>query len=74
VTRAGDWYGRPVNVASRVTAVAHPGSVLVAESARDAIGSAFFEWTPAGTRHLKGVRGQVRLFGVRLSLSDKPST
>ena len=73
VTRAGDWYGRPVNVASRVTAVAHPGSVLVAESARDAIGSAFFEWTPAGTRHLKGVRGQVRLFGVRLSLSDKPT-
>jgi adenylate cyclase len=67
VTRAGDWYGRPVNVASRVTAVAHPGTVLVAESARDAVGSTFFEWTPAGTRHLKGVKGQVTLFEVSLS-------
>jgi adenylate cyclase len=74
VTRAGDWYGRPVNVASRVAAVAHPGTVLVAESARDAIGSAFFDWTPAGTRHLKGVRGQVRLFEVSPSLSDKSTT
>ena len=27
VSRAGDWYGRPVNVASRVTSVARPGSV-----------------------------------------------
>jgi adenylate cyclase len=71
VTRAGDWYGRPVNVASRVTAVAHPGTVLVAESARDTIGSAFFEWTPAGKRHLKGVKGQVRLYEVSRSPSDK---
>ena len=31
----------PVNVASRITAVARPGTVLVAESARDAIGSTF---------------------------------
>ena len=35
VSRAGDWFGRPVNVASRVTAAARPGTVLVAESARD---------------------------------------
>ena len=25
VTRAGDWFGRPVNLASRITAVARPG-------------------------------------------------
>src|SRR5262249_10266009 len=30
VSRAGDWFGHPVNVASRVTGVARPGSVLVA--------------------------------------------
>jgi len=73
VSRAGDWFGRPVNVASRVTAVAHPGSVLVAESARDAIGSAFFEWTSAGTRHLKGVRGEVKLFRVSRGSSHSPT-
>ena len=27
VRRAGDWFGSPVNLASRVTAVARPGSV-----------------------------------------------
>ena len=73
VSRAGDWFGRPVNVASRITAVARPGTVLVAEPARDAIGSAFFEWTPAGTRHLKGVRGQVKLLRVRRGSSHTSS-
>jgi adenylate cyclase len=67
VSRAGDWFGRPVNVASRITAVARPGTVLVAESARDSTGSAFFDWTPVGTRRLKGVRGEVRLFRVSRS-------
>ncbi len=30
VSRAGDFYGRPVNLASRLTGVARPGSLLVA--------------------------------------------
>src|SRR5580693_7869571 len=38
VSRAGDWFGSPVNVASRVTAAARPGTVLVADSVRDAFG------------------------------------
>ena len=37
--RAGDWFGRPVNLASRITSIARPGSVLaereVRESARE---------------------------------------
>ncbi len=71
VSRAGDWFGSPVNVASRVTAVARPGAVLVAESARDAIGSAEgFSWSFAGARHLKGVKGEVRLFRARPSDDD----
>ena len=32
LSRAGDWFGRPVNLASRITQVARPGSLL-AESA-----------------------------------------
>src|SRR5690606_914287 len=34
--RAGDWYGRPVNLASRLTALARPGTVLCDQAARDA--------------------------------------
>ena len=65
VSRAGDWFGSPVNVASRVTAAARPGTLLVAESTRDAVGgTGGFEWHPAGARHLKGVSGEVKLFRV----------
>jgi adenylate cyclase len=65
VTRAGDWFGSPVNVASRVTGAARPGTALVAESTRDAVGNAAgFEWSPAGARRLKGVSGEVKLFRV----------
>jgi adenylate cyclase len=66
ISRAGDWFGSPVNVASRVTGAARPGTVLVAESAREAAGKAAgFDWSSAGARRLKGVRGEVKLFGVR---------
>ncbi|HEX2286026.1 MAG TPA: adenylate/guanylate cyclase domain-containing protein [Mycobacterium sp.] len=68
VSRAGDWFGSPVNVASRVTGVARPGTVLVEESAREAIGSIDgVEWSFAGARHLKGLKGEVKLFRVRRS-------
>jgi adenylate cyclase len=55
-----------VNVASRVTSIARPGTVLVSESVREAIGSAEgFSWSFAGSRHLKGVKGDVKLFRAR---------
>jgi adenylate cyclase len=66
VSRAGDWFGSPVNLASRVTGVARPGAVLVAESAREAIGDADgFEWSFAGARHLKGINGDTKLYRAR---------
>ena len=65
VSRAGDWFGRPVNVASRVTATAPPGAVLVAESTHQAAADApGLRWFPHGARRLKGVSGDVRLFRV----------
>ena len=68
VSRAGDWFGVPVNVASRVTSAARPGSVLVAQSARDAIGEdQRFAWSNAGSRQLKGVNGETKLFRSRLA-------
>lgn len=66
VSRAGDWFGSSINLASRVTAAARPNAVLVTESAHDAIGSTDeFEWSFAGARHLKGIKGEVKLFRVR---------
>jgi adenylate cyclase len=66
VSRAGDWFGSPVNTASRVTAVARPGAVLAAESVRDELGDhAGFSWSYAGERHLKGIKGEVKLFRAR---------
>lgn len=68
VSRARDWFGSPVNVASRVTEVALPGSVLVAGSARDAVGDADrFAWSFVGAPRLKGVRGRTKLFQARRS-------
>lgn len=66
VSRAGDWFGSPVNLASRVTAVARPGAVLVAESTHEAIGGDDrFVWSFAGARHLKGFSADVRLYRAR---------
>jgi adenylate cyclase len=71
VQRAGDWFGSPVNLASRVTAVARPGTVLVAESAREAIGEDDeFRWSFAGARHIKGITGEVKLFRARPAGDD----
>jgi adenylate cyclase len=62
ISRAGDWYGNSVNLASRVTDEAPPGAVLVDESARGVIDDAEFAWTYHGPRHLKGIRNEVRLY------------
>jgi adenylate cyclase len=64
VTQAGDYYGRPVNLASRITAIAKPGSVLVDLATRDAAPDAF-EYSFAGERRLKGFETRSRLYRVR---------
>lgn len=69
---AGDWYGSPVNVASRVTVAAPPWTVYAEQSARAAIGDqAGFTWQDVGPRHLKGISGQVRLFQASRSVRDR---
>ena len=66
VSRAGDWFGSPVNVASRVTGVARPGTVLVADSVWDAIGdTGEFQGSFVGPRRLKGIKSEVNLFRIR---------
>ncbi|MDG4666267.1 adenylate/guanylate cyclase domain-containing protein [Mycobacterium sp. 236(2023)] len=66
VSREGDWFGSPVNLAARVTSAARPGTVLVAESAREAIGDDDrFSWSFAGAKHLKGIKPDVKTFRAR---------
>ena len=66
VSRAGDWFGSPVNLASRVTSAARPGAVLVSESDREQIGEDDrYRWSFAGSRRLRGVISDVRLYRVR---------
>jgi adenylate cyclase len=62
--RAGDWFGRPVNLASRITSIARPGSLLADVGVHDAA-SEQYRWSFAGERHLRGIRGPVRLFRAR---------
>ena len=59
LARAGDWFGAPVNLASRITAVARPGSLLVDAPLYEAVGSAY-RASFAGERRLKGIREPVR--------------
>jgi len=64
VAQTGDFYGRPVNLASRITAIARPGSVLVDWAARRGAPDAF-EYSFAGERRLKGFDSRVKLYRAR---------
>jgi adenylate cyclase len=64
LSTGGDWYGRPVNLASRVTGVAREGSVLATEEVRDELRDAY-AWSAAGTHRLKGFRHRAPLYRVR---------
>jgi adenylate cyclase len=64
LSRAGDWFGRPVNVASRITQIAYPGSLLAEREVREAAPDSF-RWSYAGERRLRGVREPVPLFRAR---------
>jgi adenylate cyclase len=61
VLRAGDFYGHSVNLASRVTGIARPGSVLCTEEVHDAAADAF-DWSFAGRHRLKGISHHVPLY------------
>jgi adenylate cyclase len=75
INRAGDWYGNTVNLASRVTGVARPSSVLATEDVRDAAQDGF-TWSFAGRFRLKGVEERLPLYRARRldeAGSDEPT-
>ena len=71
--RAGDWFGRPVNLASRITSVARPGSLLVERELRESVAEGY-RWSVAGERKLKGIRGGVPLFRARRASESTSSS
>lgn len=64
LAQAGDYYGRPVNLASRITGIAKPGSVLVDSAVKEAAGESF-AYSFAGERRLKGFDARSKLFRAR---------
>jgi adenylate cyclase len=66
--RGGDWYGRPVNLAARITSFARPDSVVVDQGLKDTLGSANgdrFDFSFVGKRRFKGIEGEVPVHRVR---------
>lgn len=57
----GDYFGRPVNVAARITGFARPGTVVGSEDLLRAVGDGDVVVSRIGSQKLKGV-GRVHLF------------
>ncbi len=64
IQRAGDWYGRPVNLAARLTSFARRGSVVASGDVREALPDPY-RWSFAGNRRFKGVAEEVPVYRVR---------
>jgi adenylate cyclase len=62
--RAGDWYGRPVNLASRLTSFARRGSVIASKDIHDAVPDDY-AWSFAGERRFKGLGEEIPVYRVR---------
>jgi adenylate cyclase len=73
--RGGDWFGRPVNLASRITDKARAGSVVVTDDFKEQIGADGFDWSRlSGRRRFKGIADDVELYRVRRAGSNPPKS
>lgn len=71
LSRAGDWYGRPVNLAARITSFAAPDSVVGSDEVKQAVGKdAGYDFSFAGKRHFKGIKGEVPVHRIRRAGED----
>jgi adenylate cyclase len=65
VFQEGDYFGRTVNIASRIAEYARPGEVLVSQEVVDASELDAVSVTPIGPIELKGVSQPLTLHSVR---------
>jgi adenylate cyclase len=70
--RTGDYYGRPVNLASRLTSFARRGSVVASKDVHDAVPDDY-AWSFAGNRRFKGVSDDVPVYRVRPAVAAQAS-
>jgi adenylate cyclase len=71
--RGGDYYGRPVNLAARITNFARPESIVVDQAVKDSIPQTNgrpFDFSFAGRRRFKGIEGEVAVHRVRPAGSE----
>jgi adenylate cyclase len=70
VFQEGDYFGRTVNIASRIAEYARPGEVLVSQEVVDAIDGGPVTFTEIGPVELKGVSGTLRLHTAHRATGD----
>jgi adenylate cyclase len=73
LSRGGDWFGAPVNLASRITDKSRPGSVVVSEQFMEAIGDEqSYTWSRLpGKKKFKGISEDQVLYRVRRAQPDE---
>jgi adenylate cyclase len=62
--RGGDFYGKAVNLASRITDISRPGTVVASAELREAAEGGY-DWSQLPRRRLKGIKGSTELYRVR---------
>jgi adenylate cyclase len=65
VFQEGDYFGRTVNIASRIAEYARPGEVLVSQEVVDAAKGTPVTFTDVGPVELKGVSGTIHVHSAR---------
>jgi adenylate cyclase len=74
--RGGDWYGRPVNLAARITSFARPDSVVVDDAVKNLLESEDgdrFSFSFAGKRRFKGISDETAVHRIRLAQDSSGS-
>lgn len=71
ISRGGEWYGTPVNVASKLTAAGKPGLVLTTSEVRDTAASGL-DWSRHRRRQkLPGIDSRLETFQVELPAASR---
>lgn len=66
LSRGGDWYGRPVNLAARITGFARPDTVVGSDEVKKLLAEdERYDFSFAGRHRFKGIKGEVPVHRIR---------